>query len=83
MRAARGVKSLVNCFPGFRAFRLSVICVGQTLKMLGFKDPAREIPTAERIYSAPCGVAPLPTRLFFAAGWQSGMKGNSATVLRG
>jgi len=50
MRAARGVKSLVNCFPVFRVFRLSVICVGQTLKLVGFKDPAREIPTPPSEY---------------------------------
>jgi hypothetical protein len=36
----------------------------------GFEDPAREMPdAAERnIFSAPGGVAPPPTRLFFAAG---------------
>jgi hypothetical protein len=61
-----------NCF---RAFRLSIICcVGQTYKLPGFNDPARKCRRrrANIFYSAPGRVAPPPTRLFFAARWQSG-----------
>jgi hypothetical protein len=70
--------------PAFRGFRLSVICVGQTYKLPGFKDPARGMPTPPSEY-IPLRAALRRRRpaYFFAAGWQSGMKGNSATALRG
>jgi hypothetical protein len=82
MRAAPGVKSLVNCFPVSGAFRLSVICIGQTYKLPGFKDPAREMPTPPSEY-IPGRVAPPPTRLFLRRGGDLGMEGNSATAFRG
>ena len=42
----------------------------------GFKHPAREMPTPPSEYiPLRAGVVPPPTRLFFTAGWQFGMKG--------
>jgi hypothetical protein len=65
MRTAR-VKSLVNCSPVFRNFRFSVICVGQTWKLPGFKDPAKEIPTPpSECTPLRATVASPPTRPFF------------------
>jgi hypothetical protein len=45
-----------------------LICIGQTYMLPRFKDSARNADAAERIYSAPGGVAPPRPSLFFAAG---------------
>ena len=57
---------------------------GQTYKLPGFKDPAREMPTPPSEY------IPLPAALrrrrpayFLWRGGNLGMAGNSATALRG
>jgi len=64
------MKKPAGCEP---VFRLSVICVGQTWELLGFNDPAREMPTPLSEY-IPLRAALRHRRpaYFFAAGWQSG-----------
>jgi hypothetical protein len=70
--------------PVFRGFRLSVICVGQTWKLPGFKYPAREMPMPPSEY-IPLRAALRRRRpaYFLRRDGNLGMKGNSAIALRG
>jgi hypothetical protein len=74
---------LANFFPVFRGFRLSVICVGQSYKLPGFKDPAREMPTPPSEYIPLQAALRRRPAYFLRQGGNLGMKGNSATALGG
>jgi hypothetical protein len=66
------------------AFRLSVICVGQTYELPGFKHPAREVPTPPSEYiSLRTALSRRRSAYFFGGVGNLGMKGNSPTALRG
>src|ERR1700722_20693206 len=62
--------------------RLSVIYMGQSYKLPGFKDPAREMPTPPTKYiQLRAALRHRRPAYFLRRGGNLGMKGNSATAL--